>query len=111
MTVLVETYNEVQGLHYWPEAPDEVSFLRDKHRHVFCIHCFFEVGHTNREREIYITQGKINQYLYNKYPQRGHYIDFGKMSCEMIAEDLIINLDCVSCEVLEDGKGGAIVRK
>jgi hypothetical protein len=111
MIALVETYNAVAGLHYWPEAPDEVYFLRNKHRHIFCIRCFFEVSHTNRERELYITQDVIEQYLYSKYPQNKHCIDFGEMSCEMIATDLINNLGCISCEVLEDGKGGAIVRK
>jgi hypothetical protein len=111
MTVLVETYNEVPGLHYWPEAPDEVCFLRNKHRHIFCIRCFFEVNHTNRERELYITQGEIEQYFSDKYPRNEHCIDFGEMSCEMIAVDLMKGLGCISCEVLEDGKGGALVRK
>jgi hypothetical protein len=111
MTVLVKTYNEVPGLHYWSEAPDEVCFLRSKHRHLFCISCFFEVGHANRERELLITQDVIEQYLCNKYPRSEHCIDFGEMSCEMIAVDLVNNLGCISCEVLEDGKGGTLVRK
>jgi hypothetical protein len=111
MKVLVETYNEVAGLHYWPEAPDEVHFLRSKHRHLFCIRCLFEVNHTNRERELYITQNKIEQYLFDKYPRNEHCLDFGKMSCEMIAADLVQSLSCIYCEVLEDGKGGALVRK
>jgi hypothetical protein len=111
MKVLVETYNEVKGLHYWPEAPEEVGFLRYKHRHIFCIRCYFAVDHTNRERELYITQDMIKEYIYNKYPYSEHCIDFEDMSCEMIAVDLTTNLDCVCCEVLEDGKGGALVRK
>jgi hypothetical protein len=111
MKVLVETYNEVPGIHCWIESPDEVGFLRNKHRHIFCIRCYFEVNHSNREREVYITQDAINRYLCGKYPLREYCIDFGEMSCEMIAEDLIINLGCASCEVLEDGKGGAFVGK
>jgi hypothetical protein len=111
MTVQVETYNEVAGLHRWPEAPDEVGFLRSKHRHIFCIRCFFEVNHTDRERELYITQDMIEKYLCDKYPRSEHCIDFGEMSCEMIAVDLVNSLGCTCCEVLEDGKGGALVRK
>jgi hypothetical protein len=111
MTVMVETYNEIPGLHCWPEAPDKVRFLRNKHRHIFCIRCFFEVTHKNRELELYITQNTIEQYFYNKYVQSEHCIDFGTMSCEMIAADLVNSLHCSSCEVLEDGKGGARVRQ
>jgi hypothetical protein len=111
MTVLVETYNEVAGLHCWPGAPETVCFLRNKHRHIFCIRCLFEVNHTDRELELYITQNAIEQYLYNKYPKGEYCVDFGGMSCEMIAIDLVKNLNCVYCEVLEDGKGGSIVRK
>ena len=34
---------------------------------------------------------------------------FNSMSCEMLANELIDEFDLYSCEVNEDGEGGAIV--
>jgi hypothetical protein len=44
------------------------------------------------------------------YPFRG--LQFGGMSCEMIGTEILDNFgQCLECEVLEDGKGGSIVRR
>lgn len=108
MNTTVETYNEIIGYHYWKDAPEEVAFLRNKHRHRFEIRCWFEVSDDDREIEIFMQERKIKTFLTSKY---GEEMDLEGQSCEMLAKTLINEFKCVSCQVLEDGKGGAYVRK
>lgn len=108
---------DVEGFHRWPDAPMEVSYLRDRHRHIFQIRIEFEVSHGDREIEINLQQSQVKRYLLGRYSPADFYrgmegaCDFGAMSCEQIAEELLENFGAASCQVLEDGYGGArIVR-
>lgn len=104
----VLTHNEVVGFHRWSNAPDEVSFLRNTHRHIFVIRCSFGVTHQDRQIEIYMRERQIKKWLADTY---GEEMQLGEMSCEMLAQAIVNNFkDAVYVEVLEDGKGGAIVR-
>lgn len=99
---------QVPGFHRWENAPDDprFAFLRDRHRHMFHIRMDFEVSHGDREIEI------INQEEWIKRVLDCHYgtpCEFGGMSCEDIAVALLNDLHAYSCEVLEDGYGGARV--
>lgn len=104
MRMYVKTYNEIEGWHYWADAPAAVDFLRYPHRHVFHIITEFEVTDADREIEIFLKQWEIDNYLSEKYG--GHFMG---MSCEMIAAEILNKFGAVRCEVNEDGKGGAIV--
>ena len=73
---------------------------------MFQIRCGFEVTDSNREKEIFIETDKVKLYLENKY---GSPAKFKNMSCEMIAEEILIEFKCSFVEVFEDGKGGARV--
>ena len=108
MKTRVITCNEIEGLHYWYNAPLQQGYLKYPHRHIFEIRCQFEVAHSDRDIEIIKKQNEIYEYIENRFRRPA---DFAKMSCEMIAEMIIRQFGCVSCEVLEDGKGGAIVFK
>lgn len=107
---------DVEGFHHWPGAPDNLSYLRTRHRHVFQIRIEFEVSHGDREVEINQRQTEIKSYLLQKYIpadscRQDRACEFGAMSCEQIAEELLEHFGAVSCQVLEDGYGGArIVR-
>jgi hypothetical protein len=113
--ILVKTHNEIEGFHYWENAPESLEFLRHNHRHIFVIKCLFSVTHADRDIEIFMQQQLIETFLARKhltgeYPLKG--LQFGGKSCEMIAAEILDNFDhCLECEVLEDGKGGAIVRR
>lgn len=102
---------QVEGLHSWPECPiEEVSFLKYPHRHIFFIKAKKNVSHSDRDIEIIQLKRKIQYYLLQKYGigfKARLGCDFGRMSCEMIAEELIekFNLNYVS--VLEDNENGA----
>ena len=109
MKTCVITHNEIEGFHFWKNAIPPVEFLRFPHRHIFEIECEFEVSHADRDVEIIIQQTEIDDYISSKY---GKPANFAEMSCEMIAEEILsIYSNCASCKVLEDGKGGAIVRR
>lgn len=105
----VITHNLIEGYHCYPGAPKEVSFLSNRHRHIFVIRCAFEVIDSNREIEIFMQQKKIDEFIISNY---GKPAEFYSLSCEMIAEIIINNFNnCVEVEVLEDGFGGAIIQR
>ena len=95
---------QVEGIHHWPECPiEEVEFLRWRHRHMFSITLWKEVHHNDREIEIIQLGRRVKEYL-GTQP-----IDFGRRSCEDIAEDLLGVFGASAVEVLEDNENGAKV--
>lgn len=98
---------QVEGLHRWAGCNiKEVLFLSDTHRHMFHICCKKEVSHLDRDTEIVMLKRRISRYLDYKH---GTPCDFGTMSCEMIALELLEHFDLQSCCVMEDGENGANV--
>ena len=77
VTILVK--NTFEFVHCWPEAPDEVDYLRSPHRHLFAIESEIEVGHDDRELEFIMVQHSIKDFLHtpNRFALR--------TSCEQIA--------------------------
>lgn len=104
--IQVITHNLIEGYHRWKDAPEAVDFLRQRHRHVFHIRCWFEVSHKDREIEIIMTQWRIEDFLKGRY---GSVCEFGEMSCEAIATEIMEYFDAEKVEVLEDGFGGASI--
>lgn len=102
----VVSKTSVDGFHRWKGAPERFSYLRDRHRHIFEIRCFFDVDDPDREIEFIQAGREIQDYLEGRY---GRPCEFGGMSCEMIAQELIERCGCARAEVLEDGDGGAVV--
>lgn len=113
MNTLVVATLQVEGTHRWEDCPfDEVGYLRDAHRHMFHIKVVKEVTHDDRDVEIIKLKRQVKGYLEVKYHIPPYFLcDFGCMSCEMIAKELVERFDLESCEVLEDGENGAIVRR
>jgi|TARA_Y100000310_G_C20577076_1_gene760982 hypothetical protein len=106
MKKLVVIDFDIEGFHYYPKAPKEVSFLSAEHRHLFQVKAGWLIKNSNRELEIFIQTDKVMNWLRSKY---GNPCKFESMSCEMIAEDILKNFNCYFVEVLEDGQGGARV--
>lgn len=103
---------QVEGFHYWKDAPEVVGFLRDNHRHMFHIEVKKEVTHGDRDVEIILLRRAVIEYLFNRYKSsNGAWLEFGSMSCEMIAEDLVEAFDLTACRVMEDGENGACVTR
>ena len=100
---------EIDGYHNYPYAPEEVDFLRDRHRHSFGIK--IHLNNPDREREIFIQREEAIFYLTESY---GSPCEFDSMSCEMIAEELLSHFSDDGArfvEVWEEKTGGARVEK
>lgn len=104
--MMIEVFCKVQfeAFHHWPEAPDEVSFLRDMHRHIFHVVAYKAVEHSDRDIEFILLKRKVDKYLKRKYKS-------GRFSCEDIALDLMSKFGLSKCEVSEDGENGSIVTR
>lgn len=95
------------GFHNWAGAPDKYAYLRDRHRHEFAIECRMEVEDADREVECNDLKESVEGYLREQF---GSPCEFGGMSCEHIAQDLVMAFGLSGCKVLEDGLNGAEVR-
>ena len=99
---------QVEGLHRWKDCTiDEVAYLCEMHRHIFHITCEKKVRHSDRDIEIISFKHEVANYLNAEY---GNPVcNFGEMSCEMIAQELVERFSLERCIVLEDNENGAIV--
>lgn len=105
-TILVNTAFE--GIHKYADAPNEVAFLRDPHRHIFHVCVEMEVFNDDRELEFIMVKHSLESYLQTK--------PFGvRSSCETMAVMICQYLLSIygdrkmSCAVLEDNENGGKV--
>jgi len=101
---------QVEAFHCWPEAKDilpEVAFLSDRHRHIFYFKAYKDVEHNDRDVEIILLKRKMMTHLHNKY---GVPCEFGRQSCEDLAEEMCREFQLTACEILEDNENGAVVQ-
>lgn len=115
---LIGITTKVEGFHYFAGAVEnfgkEVTFLEFPHRHLFGIECKALVNHNDRDKEFILLKREVIDYLYKKYAHEEALTpvcDFGGMSCEMIAEDLLKRFDFEYVKVDEDGENYAEVSK
>jgi hypothetical protein len=111
MTTYIRVKFSFEGQHRWPEAPDEVAFLRNRHRHVFEGHAHIQVNHDDRELEYFMVQRRIHALVLD-WPD-----DLGRASCEEMAKDVLGYLAGLygsdrnyKVEILEDGENGSVVK-
>ena len=101
---------QFEGIHRYPDAPEEVSFLRNYHRHLFKVRFQIEVFHNERDIEFILFKRELDEYI-RTYLQDKEM----NLSCESIAEWLLAKVRTkyidrkVICEVSEDGENGAIL--
>ena len=109
-TMIWVTFSKV-GMHNYPAAPDEVSYLRDLHRHLFKFKVGIQTHHADREIEFHMFLNWVTS-LFDTNVLKLDY-----KSCEMLAEDLIDNIlakyNCsnrqIEVTVSEDEECGATV--
>ena len=109
--ILVRT--QFEALHQWTDAPEDVAFLRDLHRHMFHVELQVQVLHDDRELEFILVKRALTSWLHGMAQPVG--------SCEMIADHVLgwvestYQLPAVAwqraacCTVTEDGENGAQV--
>ena len=108
MKIFVTT--QFEGFHRWKDAPEEVKFLRDIHRHMFHVRVEIDVIDYDREIEFIALKTLLNNQIaaIKIAPEAVEY------SCETYAKLILCALRKVYkrkmlCEVSEDGENGAIV--
>jgi len=100
------------GFHCWPEAQEDIAYLRDLHRHNFGVRVEFDVTHSDREVEFHQLLKQLNEEILPKVKFRLEAEP--RMSCEDMALLIASNLpskNMISVSVDEDNECGAIVRK
>lgn len=95
-----------EGIHQYPNAPEEVSFLKYPHRHIFHFRVEMEVEHLDRDVEFIMLKRELEA-LYSS-----DTLQLNNMSCEMVAEQLSNYIFTkypgrdIVIEVSEDGENG-----
>ena len=111
-----------EGIHKYPAAltdpalatGDEydVSFLGYPHRHIFHFRVWIDVFHNDR----YVEFIQFKRWLENLYSSNQGVLSLDYKSCEMIADDLYVQIAdryperSVWIEVSEDGENGALIK-
>jgi len=89
--------------HRWTNAPEDVSFLRDYHRHVFHVRMTMLVSHGDRALEFFQVKRRLESYLSACYTAR-----YFEKSCEMIAKEILTNFNATQVSVSEDNENGGL---
>jgi 6-pyruvoyl-tetrahydropterin synthase len=76
---------EFHGFHQWPQAPAEVSHLRDMHHHLFGVKVVCEVKHDNRDVEFLILLSVVQKYIWEEIAPKMKQSSMSTWSCEMMA--------------------------
>lgn len=114
MKTIIGIKLSVEGMHYYSDASEKhglpMKFLEFPHRHMFHIEVRVSVKHDNRDKEFILLKREVIEYLHSKYYQEElNVLDFRKMSCEMIAKDLMFVFHADSVKVSEDDENYALV--
>ena len=99
-----------KGTHCYPDAPEDVAYLRVPHRHLFKFRVEISVTHNEREIEFH----QFLNWLESLYD--GGTLNMDSKSCETIASELLGTIHgrypdrVIFIEVSEDGECGAVLR-
>ena len=103
----------VEGMHNFPKAKElfpEVGFLADRHRHMFTFKVCCPVTHSDRDKEFIMLKRDVIEYINSRYYNKATRVcEFGPMSCEMLAEEVLRAFNADWVEVWEDDENGARV--
>lgn len=99
-----------EGFHRYLGAKEQVSYLRDIHRHMFYVKFQIEVFDNDREIEFIELKHQVEQFI-KQIQNEEKAIEY---SCETYAEKIIEKVKelynrKMICEVSEDDENGAII--
>jgi hypothetical protein len=104
LLMLIFCRTRFEGFHCWPDAPDEVRFLRDPHRHEFHVRVWHEVNHDNRDIEFILYKRSVDMLIRTAKMHE----DTMHWSCETWARYIGERMQAATVEVSEDGENGAV---
>lgn len=116
MNIIINT--NFEGIHHWPDAPEQYGYLRNPHRHMFFVNVIIPTD-TSRQIEFIDAKHFVDETI-PKLTVEPPYINdirnYGAKSCETIAEQLIDHISRkwgikqgIRVKVLEDNENGAEV--
>lgn len=100
---------QVERVHCWPDADDEVKYLRQLHRHLFHWHVKVSVKHDDREIEFIQFRSECIAVVNAVVPFKS------TLSCEQMALAFLERMKgkykgrAFEVTVSEDGENGAVV--
>jgi len=110
-TFIISKFN-YEGFHKWENAPEEVSYLRARHRHLFYYEVYIEVFHDDRDIE-FISFGN---WLKDEILKAAGS-EVGGKSCEMLAKETIEIIRKkygkkreIQVKLFEDNENGSLVK-
>lgn len=83
-SIVVRT--QFEGLHCYADAPQDVAFLRNLHRHMFYVEAELEVFHDDRELEFIQVKRTLNEAVQSLKTHDA------SLSCEQMADIIIQHL-------------------
>lgn len=92
---------QFEGFHAWPDAPHEVDFLRDRHRHIFHIEATKAISE-DRQTEFILLGRRIRAWVSSAFDKG----ELGTTSCEELATMIASAFDLSACVVWEDNENG-----
>lgn len=99
-------------IHQYVDAPEQVSFLREPHRHMLHIEVEIQVYHDDRELEFILVKRGLEEFL-----DTLHLNVCSNRSCEMIACSIVDYLKTlygenreINVSASEDGENGSIIK-
>jgi hypothetical protein len=101
------------AFHRWPDAPQDVGYLSDRHRHLLTVRVWCQVGHDDRQVEYHQLQRKLRALLFSLFPSRDYgELELGSRSCEAVAMVIAAEGERLggtvrSVEVWEDNENGS----
>lgn len=111
----IEVKTQFEGLHCWPDAPDEVKFLSHTHRHMFHVVLRIPVNHNDRELEFVMVKRELEKFINDRYSWPDAPMALGRMSCEDVAISIATwarvkyGRTGIEVGVFEDGENGCWV--
>lgn len=112
-TTYIKVTDRFEDFHRYIDAPEEVNFLKNLHRHLFHVTVKLQVEKIDREVEFFIFKKDLAIYI--SWLRTDLMIGGNKMSCEMMADYLAKKIMSkykyrdVEVEVSEDGENSGIV--
>ena len=110
---------DVVGFHAYHNAPKEVEYLQNVHRHRFNFKVGIAVTALDRDLEFHMVKRQLLLMLGKTFPKYGDSInneyDFRGMSCETMGNKLFARIHAewptrdVQIEIDEDGEAGMIL--
>lgn len=100
-----------EDFHRYPNAPEEVAFLRTLHRHEFHIKLSVAVSHDDREVEFIIMKRWVEAEVIPELKKMWEFKSC-EMMCEKVAELVFEKWEAVdkaTVEISEDGENGSYV--